>query len=290
MSVEPAAIDTIVVDSVPLLRLVIDATASELYTYCPSLKPHTPFPSLFINLEGIQLDPHGAISIMSLYVPSRKRVYLIDVYRLGKETFSTTNTNGVSLKMILESSYIFKVLFDLRNASGALFSLYGISLDGIRDVQLMELGTRRGSKNFLASLEKCVKQDSNLSAVAKDEWEATNNNTRRLFDSALGGRCEIFNVRPLGPEIVNYCAGNVTLLPNLFELYNAKLHQPREKIWELHVLEATKERIKLSQSPNFDVNSESNDRGPWGREFIAKAINQWMERRHHGKHTPFRWR
>jgi exonuclease 3'-5' domain-containing protein 1 len=79
---------------------------------------------------------------MSLCVPSRKTVYLIDIYRLGNEAFSTVNSDKKSLKFILESPVVLKVLFDVRHDSDALFSLYGISLDGIRDVQLMELGTR----------------------------------------------------------------------------------------------------------------------------------------------------
>jgi exonuclease 3'-5' domain-containing protein 1 len=73
MSVESAGIEIIVVDSVSLLRSVIDAAVIGL---------RTDFPSLFIDLEGMQLGRHGSISIMSLYVPFRKTVYLIDIYKL----------------------------------------------------------------------------------------------------------------------------------------------------------------------------------------------------------------
>lgn len=123
--------------------------------------------SFQVDLEGIELGRHGSISILSLYRPSEKRVYLIDVHKQGNEAFSTVSSHGTSLRMILESTVILKVLFDLRRDSDALFSLYGISLGGIRDVQLMELGTRKGSKDFLAGLGKCVKQDSTLSKAKK---------------------------------------------------------------------------------------------------------------------------
>ncbi|PCG89820.1 Hypothetical protein PENO1_102510 [Penicillium occitanis (nom. inval.)] len=77
--------------------------------------------------------------------------------------------------------------------------------------------------------------------------------------------------------IVKYCAGDVTLLPDLFNTYNAKLCQPGKKFWELHVLEATKERIKLSQSPCFDEASNTNARGPWDKASLEEAVNQWND-------------
>jgi exonuclease 3'-5' domain-containing protein 1 len=49
-----------------------------------------------------------------------------------------------------------EVIFDIRNDSDALFSLFQISVDGIKDLQLMELATRRGSKDFVAGLATCV--------------------------------------------------------------------------------------------------------------------------------------
>ncbi|CAI7647184.1 unnamed protein product [Penicillium bialowiezense] len=261
MSVEPTGIKTIVVDSVPLLQSVIDAAIEGLGTNSPSL---------FLDLEGIHLGRHGSISIVSLYVPSRETVYLVDVFKLEKESFSTVNSDGKSLKFILESPDILKVLFDLRNDSDALFSLYGVSLDGIRDVQLMELATRRGSKEFLAGLGKCIVRDSTISAAQKKEWERTKRSTRRLFDPALGGNYEIFNARPIKPGVAKYCAGDVTV-------YNAQLSRPGEDFWAVQVLKATKERIKLSQTSNYNGHCRSNARGPWDREYIKEATDQWND-------------
>lgn len=141
-----------------LLRPVIDAALIGL---------RTDFPSLFIDLEGIQLSQRGSISIISLYIPSRKRVYLIDIYKLENEAFSTVNRHSKSIKFILESPVILKVLFNIRHDSDALFSLYGISINGVRDIQLIELGTRKGPKDFLASLDKYIEKDSTISATEK---------------------------------------------------------------------------------------------------------------------------
>lgn len=267
MAFDLARIKPVVVDSVALLRSVI----GEVMTL------RTDTPSLFIDLEGYQLGRHGSISVMTIYAPPKEKVYLIDIHRLGADAFSTVNVDGKSLKSILESSVILKVFFDVRHDSDALFSHYSIAIDGARDVQLMELGTRTGPKEFLASLAACVEKDSTISAKEKKTWEMTKLNTRRLYDPALGGRYEIFNDRPIKPEIVKYCVGDVALLPGLFVTYNTKLCRPGEKFWEVQILEATKERIRLSQSPNFNGTSQSNARGPWTREGIEEAINQWND-------------
>lgn len=42
-------------------------------------------------------------------------------------------------------------------------------------------------------------------------------------------------------------------------------------------MEATQERIKLSQSPSFDGTSNTNTRGPWDKESLEEAINQWND-------------
>lgn len=104
---------------------------------------------------------------MSFYLLSYKRVYLIDIYRLKIEVFSVVNSNGKSLKSILESLVILKVLFDIRYNLDILFSHYGIFIDGIKDVQLMELGTRKDAKDFLAGLDRYVEKDSTISAMEK---------------------------------------------------------------------------------------------------------------------------
>jgi len=75
-------------------------------------------------LEGIALGRHGSISILSLYIAPTKKIYLIDIHSLREAAISTTTNSGTSLKTVLESSAIPKVVFDIRNDSDALFSLF----------------------------------------------------------------------------------------------------------------------------------------------------------------------
>ncbi|KFY70464.1 hypothetical protein V498_10343 [Pseudogymnoascus sp. VKM F-4517 (FW-2822)] len=254
------------VDSVEGLLLLLDSIVNLA----------TEPPSLYIDLEGIALGRRGSISILSLHIAPTKETYLIDIYSLKEAAFSTTNSKGTSLKTVLESPTIPKVIFDIRNDSDALFGLFGVSVDGIKDLQLMELATRMGSRGFLSSLVNCIARESPISAAAKAEWSLTKERGSRLFDPAKGGHYEVFNERPLKSEVVQYCHGDVALLPGLYGVYNAKLRQTGEAFWRVHVRHETKERIKLSQGPSYDARSKGKAVG-WDDEHIREQMDDWND-------------
>lgn len=101
---------------------IMDTTAAiaelvELLTDVPKNPP-----SIYVDLEGINLSRHGSISIMQISLLPRDEVYLIDVYTLGQEAFSHPSTSGKTLKGILEDKNILKAFFDVRNDSDALYA------------------------------------------------------------------------------------------------------------------------------------------------------------------------
>jgi exonuclease 3'-5' domain-containing protein 1 len=87
---------------------------------------------LLYGLEGIRVVCHGSISIISRYAAFTKKIYSLDIHRPCGTAFSITNSNAASLKTILESSTIPKVILDNHNDSDALFNQYRISVDGIK--------------------------------------------------------------------------------------------------------------------------------------------------------------
>ncbi|GKZ34900.1 hypothetical protein AbraIFM66950_005297 [Aspergillus brasiliensis] len=265
--------DIIVVDSLPLLQSAIDAAITGSVP-----QTQTSIPSLFINTIQ-QTNPdnkYNPLSILTLYLPPKKTIYLIDIPKLGTESVSTVVTSdGTSLKHVLESADILKVVFDARRASSVLFTLYGVSIDGIRDVQLMELGTRPGSKEFLAGLEGCVlKNGRTFSEVEIQAW----NGVRKGVGSALrGGYNGIFDERPIRQDVKEYCAGEVTVLVDLFKVYDAKLKPPGEAFWRNYILDTTRERVRRSRESGFSGASKFDDRGPWDSESIEEAIDRWND-------------
>lgn len=104
-------------------------------------------PSLYFDVEGVNLSRRGSISIIELHYqhpsyPESAHTYLIDIHTLGFLAFSTLTAEGVSLKTVLESPTTAKVFFDVRTDSDALYAQFGIRLAGIIDLQLMEVGSR----------------------------------------------------------------------------------------------------------------------------------------------------
>ncbi|PLN76858.1 ribonuclease H-like domain-containing protein [Aspergillus taichungensis] len=208
-------------------------------------------PPLSIDLEGIKLGRNGSISILSLYAVHKGIIYLVDVHTLGEAAFSSPRPGqDTSLRAILESPSVKKVIFDVRNDSDALYSHYRISLAGVQDLQLMELATRTYSKKYVAGLAKCIERNSPMPGVAKAEWKKRKDEVSRLFDPRQGGSYDVFNERPMASEVRDYCAADVAHLP---------------------VQHATNDRIRLSHEPGYDGQASNKALGPW----VEDVTKQW---------------
>ncbi|RGP78639.1 3 -5 exonuclease [Fusarium longipes] len=244
--------DVVFIDDVPAVAQLVD-----LLGECPTGQP-----SIFIDLEGVNLSRHGTVSITQVYYMPTKCTYLIDVYTLGDKCFSTPGSNGRTLRDILESDNILKVFFDVRNDSDALYGRYRIKLAGIHDLQLMELATRSFSRRCVNGLSKCIDRDASLSAQEKSDWARVKEAGLRLFAPDKGGTYEVFNKRPLPDAIRLYCAQDVQILPRLWVQYNAKMGQ----IWRERMIAASKARAQSSQSASYNGEGRHMAMAPSGWE------------------------
>ncbi|KAF2497286.1 hypothetical protein BU16DRAFT_526305 [Lophium mytilinum] len=246
---------------------LIDSTAGVSNLVDQLLTLPTSPPSLYIDLEGVNLCREGTISLVTLLVQATRapnRVFLIDVQSLGSLAFSTPGKDGMTLKGILESPDIPKVFFDVRNDSDALYAQFNVSLQGIEDVQLMENASRSfGSRKFLSGLAKCIELDSHgLEPQVRQSWRLAKEKGERLFKPANGGSYEVFNARPLSEDIIAYCAGDVQFLPSLRELHWYNLTQP----WKVKVDQETKKRVLESQKLDYQPNGRDKALGTWPLE------------------------
>lgn len=159
------------------------------------LQPSSPL--LYIDLEGVELCRLGTLSLIQIYLPILRRTFVIDVTVLGTQAFSTSielaylDTSaqvsgdeddeladagaGFSLRDILESPSIVKCFYDVRNDADALYNLFGVSMSGVVDLQLLENATRRGPKKFLNGLARAITDDADLPASAVRRWTAVKN-------------------------------------------------------------------------------------------------------------------
>ncbi|KFY20822.1 hypothetical protein V491_03398 [Pseudogymnoascus sp. VKM F-3775] len=205
-------------------------------------------PSLYIDIEGVNLSRLGSVSILQVLVQPQDKTYLVDIHTLGSKAFDTAGVTGQTLKDILESTTIPNVFFDVRNDSDALFSHFGVNLACLQDIQLMELATRTFSRRCVNGLARCIERDLAMTQSERQQWAEGKDKGRRLFAPELGGSYEVFNLRPLAEEIALYCTQDVKLMPRLWSLYSKRL----SPAWARKVEIATKDRIALSHTAEYN--------------------------------------
>jgi exonuclease 3'-5' domain-containing protein 1 len=222
--------------------------------------------SVYVDLEGVKLSRLGSISLIQILVPSSEQAFIVDVHTLGETAFDTLGSEGKSLKNALESDNLKKYLFDVRNDSDALFALFGVRLAGAVDIQLLELASREGEKQVLCGLAKCIEQEQALPPRALEQWQRTKKEVVKMFDPKLGGTYEVFNVRPLPLDLVEYCVGDVDFLPLLAKIYQIRL----DCHWLEKVRVETGKRLEESRSPKYQPHGRQKALGPNRRRFPPK--------------------
>lgn len=209
---------------------------------------------IFIDLEGVNLGRSGQIAIMQILMPPAPTVYLVDVHVLGARAFDLTNGSADNLRSILESKDIIKVFFDIRNDSDALHAHFGINIDGVIDLQLVEYASRIPMGKFVNGLARCIERD----LPYQPGWSLTKANGRRLFAPEMGGRYEVFLERPMPATIMRYCEQDVMLMPQLLSYYGKRIRPGMAA----QLPKLTEDRISLSKTPTYDGKGRHKAVGP----------------------------
>lgn len=249
-------------------------TVSSLKSFLQALPPcHERRPGLYVDLEGNDLCREGTLSLVTVFVETQRSVHLIDVTPLRGQAFSTTDSDGRTLKSILEDRDVVKVFFDIRNDSDALFSLHGIAVQGIEDVHLMELATRTLSKRLVNGLAKCIENNSDIQYQERRDWRKVKDHGQWLFRSRKDGYA-VFDRRPILPEVLQYCVQDVTFLPKLRDSYRAKLC---DASWR-KIQEETLTRIALSHSRSYNGRGRHMALGPSSWQNWHPSVAEQRER------------
>jgi exonuclease 3'-5' domain-containing protein 1 len=220
---------------------------------------------MYIDLEGVNLSRDGSLSILTLLIDTgipNVRVCLIDVHLLGAQAFNTAGIKQKTLKDIFQDGEIPKVFFDVRNDSDTLFAHFGVALQGVEDIQLMESATRTTTKSrrFLNGLAKCIENyaPDNFDRVS---WKLVKKKGEQLFKTEHGGSVEVFNQRPILDDIVSYCVGDVQCLPLLWDKFQHKTYR-----WRDLVNQETKKRVAASHKPEYKPHGAEKSLAPWSED------------------------
>ncbi|RMY08538.1 hypothetical protein D0868_04745 [Hortaea werneckii] len=230
--------------------------------------------SIFVDMEGVNLSRHGSISLIQIYVPKCKDIFIIDIHTLGAQTFDIPGPKRQTLKGVLEGSEFKKYFFDVRNDADALDALFSIRLAHVVDVQLLEVASRAGSKHLLRGLAACIEQEQILTEAGAYKWKSTKEEGTKMFNPKIGGSYEVFNVRPLQQALIDYCIGDVQYLPALSDIYQCRLND----YWKEQVRAETERRLTESRKPNYQPKGKKKIFGPrrWG--FPPKSQGKQLAR------------
>ncbi|KAF3927041.1 hypothetical protein ABW20_dc0109607 [Dactylellina cionopaga] len=234
-------------------QLTFIQTTEQISQFLSLVPPeNTNTPSIYIDLEGINLCRHGSISLLQVFISSISQTFILDIHTLGYSAFTTPSPNDPSktLKAILEDPTIPIVCYDIRSDNDALHHLYSISVANVIDLQLLELATRTGSRRLLNGLSRSIQHYPILTESEKSSWLQTKERGRRLFAPEKGGSYEVFNVRPLPDDLLEYCVQDVQHLQKLWQYLDSKLEN-MNAIWKLRIRNETQARIALCRGHDF---------------------------------------
>ncbi|KAK5057618.1 hypothetical protein LTR84_011618 [Exophiala bonariae] len=206
-------------------------------------------PSLYIDAEGENLGRKGTLALLQIMVRPQWCTYIVDIHVLKSAAFTTCASDGTTtLKSILESERIPKVIFDARNDSANLFSEYGILLGRVHDLQLMEYFSRPVVPGFtVLGLAKCIEQHLHLSPDMVQKWMLRKESGKKLYHPKFGGSSKVFFHRPLPSNVLAYAAGDVEYLGMLYQKYRRNMPRQRWK-W---MLEKSHNRVRTVHLPTF---------------------------------------
>ena len=216
---------------------------------------HSEIPLLSIDIEGLNLGKKdGQTYLMQIYDSQSHRVYNVDIYTLGRAAFTTPASNGeINLEMVLESAEILKLFCDVRGDSYALFSEFGIRLQGIQDVQNVQVASRptARSRRWRPSLDRLILDHARLPYA---EQKAAEGYKKAGKDLCRGFGYEQFSVRPLRGDLAVYAANDVLYLGNIRNNLVASMTEERLTSADIQ----TERSILRTHQPDYNPNNTGN--------------------------------
>ncbi|KAM0540539.1 hypothetical protein ACHAPJ_013587 [Fusarium lateritium] len=245
---------TIAIDSIHKLKQLLQDLSGL------PIKP----PSIYLDASGVGQEE--LIDLQLLVLPTNT-LYVVNMKRLGTTALSAAGDDSASLRLMLESKAIPKVGFDIRGMSKLLFRQLNVSLDGMYDLQLMELASRDDgqSKKFLAGLAKCIDQDVPDTNTAKRRWLQPDDSTNLHLFNSLG-------------HVPRQSVKRVELFPAMWKVYRRKLGPPSKAFWLRSARGQSWQRVQDSKKDLGKGNRQHL--GPefwWDPEQREAALDDWLD-------------
>lgn len=187
-----------------------------------------------IDSEGVDLgQPGGSLSLIQIAArkpgSSGLSIYIVDVTLLDWRAFhhriDPSNPSSPSLKSLLESQEVTKLLFDARSDASALSRQFNVRLRGCYDLQLAEVAVRQMKSpgaGWLMGLDKALGSCLPATAAMNEDLLWGSQVSKTYHQS---GKMQIWKERPLSEELLQYAAADVRYLHKLKEALDKQLPQ-----------------------------------------------------------------
>jgi len=177
---------------------------------------------LAVDCEGDCLSRKGTLQLLS--VATRNTVFLFDIVALKHVPFDK------GLRAILKSRDVKKLMFDCRGDADALLHQFKVKLEGVLDVQLLEVIKRPQNEIFKArnkrvSTDEVIRLAGLLSCL--DQYIKVESLTKKKNIMVGHGK---WGVRPLSEEQIEYAKVDVFSLFMLYEKFNPDEEEMRRLV------------------------------------------------------------
>ncbi|KAF4474663.1 hypothetical protein FAGAP_12768 [Fusarium agapanthi] len=235
-------------------------------------------PLLYIDIEPRSLGASGELNLLTIILchgPEYScRLYIVDVNRLANQAFSTRGYYGASLRSILDSASYQKVFFDVCYGSYILYTQYGIKLQSVRDLQLMENASSslKRHRPQLEPFEPLI-QKLLVHGRSRKRWLVHKFNGEWLFKYGAGAPHLAFQKRPVIDNIGLYCCRNARFMPELhLKLSRVGLFGMMDM-----VAQESQNRVDDSQRDGYNPFANGRFRNPWTVE-QNEMFDSWVEK------------
>ena len=211
-------------------------------------------PLIAFACEGVDLSRKGKLYLLS--IATRTKAYLIDVKVLKTMPFEK------GLREILEDTNVKKLMFDCREDSDALFHQFQVKLDGVLDMQLLEVMKAHSDEIGITIGRRSERHDEVVRVKGLMECiEVYIKNKTMLQTKRKGaGKLSDWEKRPLLKHELEYAKTDVFAL---FELYT-KLKSDEEGMKRLETASRIYADMKRSMVNRTYDEYENNGFLPMG--------------------------
>ncbi|KAI5475224.1 hypothetical protein MNV49_001735 [Pseudohyphozyma bogoriensis] len=241
----PTSPITVLVDSVELLRTCVDDVSQ--------------YRVLAVAVEGGADSDGEDIGSLQMHGEFGCTIWVVEVRKLGARVFQEKDDKGQSLKVVFEDDSVRKMFFDCRNATHALCKSYNVTVNGVFDLQLLELAHREASthhrQNHLRSLAATINAHPRVITGLKKIQQH-----RPAADSRLSTVSDNEGEQRREDARLENAAADVAVLFPLEEQLETGVPQHTEE----RILEESRKRVRYAQSVGYDPTSRMLVLAPLG--------------------------